>query len=601
MESVIINRRDLEFQIFEVFKATELCSRERFVDHDEESLKAALDVTIKIAEEVLWPNAPIGDTEEPHLKNGQVYVPQAVHRGVAAIRDAGFIAAGLDYDRGGMQLPAILLQACLGIFKAADAATPGYLMLTKAAANLLDVHGTEEQKRLYMKPMYEGRFLGTMCLSEPDVGSSLADIKCRAEPQPNGNYLLSGNKMWISGGDQDISDNIIHLVLAKLPDAPPGVKGISLFLVPKICVNPDGSLGKANDVSVAGLNHKMGYRAISNCLLNFGEKNFCEGYLIGEKHGGLACMFHMMNEARIAVGISGAMIGYTAYMQALNYAKDRKQGRPIDNRNPEHSPVPIIDHADVRRMLLKQKSFVEGALALCLMCAKYLDESETATEKNTKYRAGLLLEILTPIAKTWPAEFCQESISLAIQVHGGYGYTKDFSVERLYRDNRLNAIHEGTSGIQAIDLLGRKVRIEEGLGFNFLMEDITSDIEYASSWPELKTFTTTLMEYLSDIVKATKNINDARDDGRKADSLANASLYLHALGHIVVSWLWLKQSVVAFEQITKSPDTQDADFYKGKISACKYFFLYELPQIKPLIHLLSNIDTTCREHEPKMF
>lgn len=601
MESAFVNRRDLEFQIFEVLDAEGLCGRKRFCDHDRGSLQATLDVTIKIAENILWPNAPIGDSDEPKLKNGQVSVPQAVHEGVAAIRDAGFIAAGLDYDRSGMQLPALLQQACLGVLKAADTATTGYLMLTKAAANLLDVHGSEEQKRLYMEPMFTGRFFGTMCLSEPDVGSSLADIKCRAVQVSNGTYQLSGNKMWISGGDHDISENIIHLVLAKLPDAPPGVKGISLFLVPKICVNQDGSLGRANDVSVAGLNHKMGYRSISNCLLNFGENNSCKAYLIGEKHGGLACMFHMMNEARISVGMSGTMIGYAGYMQALSYAKERKQGRPIDNRDPLRPPIPIIEHADVKRMLLKQKSFVEGALALCLMCARYLDESETANNQEFKHRAGLLLEILTPIAKTWPAEFCQEAISLAIQVHGGYGYTKDFPVERLYRDNRLNSIHEGTTGIQSNDLLGRKVRLEQGLAFNFLMEDISAEAEKASSWPELEALSKTLVEYVLEIQRATKNINAVRSEGRIADSLANASLYMHALGHIVVSWLWLRQARVALEQVKKTPETQDAMFYHGKISACRYFFCYELPQVGAIINLLSQVDTTCRDVKPEMF
>ena len=601
MESAVVNPRDLRFQLFDVLGADALCARTRYRDHDRESLEAALDLAIQIADEVLWPNAPIGDRDEPRLENGRVRVPAAIHESVAAITDAGFVAATLDYDRGGMQLPAVLLQACLGVLKAADTATAGYLMLTKAAANLLDVHGTDEQKRLYMEPLYAGRFLGTMCLSEPDVGSSLGDIRCRAVPSGDGSYRLSGSKMWISGGDQDISENIVHLVLAKLPDAPPGVKGISLFIVPKIRVKADGTLGAANDVAVAGLNHKMGYRAISNCLLSFGENGACEAHLVGAPHAGLACMFHMMNEARIGVGISGAMIGYAGYMQAVRYARERRQGRPVDNRDPSQPPVPIVRHADVKRMLLKQKAIVEGALALCLTCARYLDDMTTAADEDQRRRAVLLLDILTPIAKAWPAEYCQEANSLAIQVHGGYGYTRDFPVERLYRDNRLNAIHEGTNGIQAIDLLGRKARLRDGAALRALMEEIRADIAAARDQPALAEHCDALEAAAGEIEGATTAIGAARAEGRIGDSLANASLYLNALGHIVVAWLWLRQARAADDALRQGAVTDDAGFYRGKLAACRYFFRYELAGMRPTIALLARVDTTCAEMDTDMF
>ena len=601
MESAVVNPRDLRFQLFDVLGAEALCARARYRDHDRESLEAALDLAIQIADEVLWPNAPIGDRDEPRLENGRVRIAPAIHESVAAITDAGFIAAALDYDRGGMQLPAVLSQACLGVLKAADSATVGFPLLAKAAANLLDVHGTDEQKRLYMEPLYAGRFLGTMCLSEPDVGSSLGDIRCRAVPAGDGSYRLSGSKMWISGGDQDISENIVHLVLAKLPDAPPGVKGISLFVVPKIRVKADGTLGAPNDIAVAGLNHKMGYRAISNCLMSFGENGTCEAHLVGAPHGGLACMFHMMNEARIAVGISGAMIGYAGYMQAVRYAKERHQGRPVDNRDPSQPPVPIVRHADVKRMLLKQKAIVEGALALCLTCARYLDDMTTAAEEDERERAALLLDILTPIAKAWPAEFCQEANSLAIQVHGGYGYTRDFPVERLYRDNRLNAIHEGTNGIQAIDLLGRKARWQDGAALTALMEEIRADIAAARSHPVLAEYCDALEVAASEIEMATSSIDAARADGRVGDSLANASLYLNAMGHIVVAWLWLRQARAADAALRRGAAADDAAFYRGKLAACRYFFRYELDGTKPAIALLARVDTTCAEMDADMF
>ena len=601
MESAVVNPRDLRFQLFEVLGAEALCARARYRDHDRESLEAALDLAIQLADEVLWPNAPIGDRDEPRLENGRVRVPTAIHESVSAITDAGFVAAALDYDRGGMQLPAVLLQACLGVLKAADSATVGYLMLTKAAANLLDVHGTDEQKRLYMEPLYAGRFMGTMCLSEPDVGSSLGDIRCRAVPAGDGTYRLSGSKMWISGGDQDISENIVHLVLAKLPGAPLGVKGISLFIVPKTRVNADGTLGTANDVVVAGLNHKMGYRAISNCLLSFGENDACEAHLVGAPHEGLACMFHMMNEARIGVGISGTMIGYAGYTQAVRYAKERRQGRSVDNRDPTQPPVPIVRHADVKRMLLKQKAIVEGALALCLTCAHYLDDTTTAADEDQRRRAGLLLDILTPIAKAWPAEFCQEANSLAIQVHGGYGYTRDFPVERLYRDNRLNAIHEGTNGIQAIDLLGRKARLQDGAALAALMQEIRADIAAAQDQPALAEHCDMLEAITGEIEAATAAIGAARAEGRIGDSLANASLYLNALGHVVVSWLWLRQARAADAALQQGAAEDAAAFYRGKLAACRYFFRYELAGMRPAITLLARVDTTCAEMDADMF
>jgi butyryl-CoA dehydrogenase len=601
MESAVVNRRDLEFLLFEVLGVEALCTRARYRDHDRKSLEAALDLTIKIADEVLWRNAPKSDVDEPALVDGQVRVSREVHQGVAAMRDAGFVSAGLDYARGGMQLPAVAAQACLGVLKAADPATVGYLMLTKAAANLLDAHGSEAQKRLYMAPLYEGRYFGTMCLSEPDVGSSLADIRSRAVPAGDGTYRLRGNKMWISGGDQDISENIIHLVLAKLPDAPPGVKGISLFIVPKIRVNPDGTLGRPNDVAVAGLNHKMGFRAISNCLLNFGENNACEAHMVGPPHGGLACMFQMMNEARIGVGIGATMLGYAGYMQSLRYAKERRQGRRVDNKDPSSSPVPIIEHADVKRMLLKQKAFAEGGLLLCLTCARLLDEMATAPEAAAREHAALLLDILTPIAKAWPAEYCLEANKLAIQVHGGYGYTRDFPVERLYRDNRLNAIHEGTNGIQALDLLGRKVRLDEGRAFAALLAEIRAEASYADREPSLAEYTAALREMCVAIEAATAAIAAKRANHRISESLANATLYLHALGQIVIAWLWLRQTRVATAALSRGAADDDSAFYRGKLAACRYFYRYELAQMGPMIDLLTRVDTTCLTTEAEMF
>lgn len=601
MDGVVVSLRDLEFFLFEVLGADRLIGRARHGDHDRQSLQSILELTVKIADEVLWPNASAGDVEEPTLVDGQVRVPRAVQRSIAAVRDAGFLSAGLDEARGGMQLPAVVTQTCFGVLRAADAAAVGYLMLTRAAANLLGAYGSEEQKRLYMQPMYEGRYFGTMCLSEPDVGSSLGDIRSHAVPAGDGTYRIRGNKMWISGGDQDISENIVHLVLARLPDAPPGVKGISLFVVPKYRVNDDGSRGVANDIAVAGLNHKMGFRALSNCLLNFGENDACEAHLVGPPHGGLACMFHMMNEARIGVGVGATMLGYAGYRLSLRYARERRQGRPVDDKDPLSPPIAIIEHADVKRMLLKQKAYVEGGLLLCLTCAQLLDDMASGEGAAVKEHAEQLLDILTPIAKAWPAEYCLEANKLAIQVHGGYGYSRDFPVERLYRDNRLNAIHEGTNGIQAIDLLGRKVWLNAGGAFDALLTEIRTEADAADTKPALVEYAVALRDACVAIEAATAAIGTARANNRIADSLANATLYLHALGHIVIAWLWLRQARVAVAALAESDVAADSAFYRGKLAACGYFYRYELAQTGPMIDLLAQVDTTCLATDADVF
>ncbi|MGY8997430.1 MAG: acyl-CoA dehydrogenase family protein, partial [Alphaproteobacteria bacterium] len=352
--STVCSRRDLQFLLYEMLDAGALAERERYAMHDRMSFDAVIDLAFRLADEQLQPHAAKADVEEPHVVDGKVVQIPETGAALEQLRDAGFFSSTVAEDLGGMQLPFTIGQACAALFKGANVSTTGYLLLTRAAANLLEAFGTKDQKRRYMMPMNEGRFFGTMCLSEPDVGSSLADIRTRATPRDDGTYAIKGNKMWISGGAQEISENIVQLVLAKLPDAPPGVKGISLFVVPKFCLDDDGNPGAWNNIELAGLNHKMGYRGITNCLLNFGENGETIGELVGEPHRGLIAMFHMMNEARIGVGLGATMSGYSGYLHALAYARDRKQGRPLDGRDPTTPPIPIIEHPDVRRMLLQQ-------------------------------------------------------------------------------------------------------------------------------------------------------------------------------------------------------------------------------------------------------
>jgi len=611
MQSKILSRRDLEFVLYELLEVGALTSRPRYADHSRETFDAALDTCERMATELFEPHYRKSDQNEPRVfidEDGseRVRIIPEVKQALDAFCQAGLMAAGQDYDMGGMQLPAVVNAACFAWFKGANVSTAGYPFLTIGNANLLLAHGTKQQIDTYVRPMMEGRFFGTMCLSEPQAGSSLADIKTRAEPQSDGNFRLFGNKMWISAGEHDLSENIVHLVLAKIPGAPLGVKGISLFIVPKKLVNADGSLGERNDVVLAGLNHKMGYRGTTNTLLNFGEGKFkpggsagALGYLVGEPNRGLACMFHMMNEARIGVGMGAVLLGYTGYLHALDYARSRPQGRPPAAKDPASPQVPIVEHADVRRMLLAQKSYVEGGLALCLYCARLVDEQKTGKSEAAQEEAGLLLDILTPITKSWPSQWCLEANSLAIQVHGGYGYTRDYKVEQLYRDNRLNPIHEGTHGIQAMDLLGRKVGMARGRAFELLLARMeqTAAAAQAGDAPPLREFAAALRAAMAKAGATTRQLLAGRDVDLM---LANASVYLEMLGHLVVAWIWLRQALVAQSALGKAQG-DDVAFYRGKLQACRYFFRYELPRTGAQNELLRSLDPTCLEMRDEWF
>ena len=606
MHSRILSRRDLEFVLYELLEVGKLTGRPRYADHTRETFDAALATCERMATELFEPHYKKSDQNEPRFDGERVHIIAEVKQALDAFCRAGLMAAGQDYDLGGMQLPAVVNAACFAWFKGANVATAGYPFLTIGNANLLLAHGSKQQIDTYVRPMMEGRFFGTMCLSEPQAGSSLADIKTRAEPQPGGNYRLFGNKMWISAGEHELSENIVHLVLAKIPGAPPGVKGISLFIVPKKLVNADGSLGERNDVALAGLNHKMGYRGITNTLLNFGEGKFkpggsagAVGYLVSEPNRGLACMFHMMNEARIGVGMGAVLLGYTGYLHALDYARSRPQGRHPGAKDPTSPQVPIIEHADVRRMLLAQKSYVEGGLALCLYCARLVDEQKTGESEAARKEAGLLLDILTPIAKSWPSQWCLEANSLAIQVHGGYGYTRDYKVEQFYRDNRLNPIHEGTHGIQAMDLLGRKVGMERGRAFELLLARMgeTAAEAQASESKLLHQFGEALNAAMAQAGITTRQLLSGRDPNLM---LANASVYLEMLGHVVIAWVWLRQAVLA-QRALAAAQGADADFYQGKLQGCQYFFRYELPKTAAQNELLCKLDPTCLEMRDEWF
>ena len=574
-----MSRRDLDFLLFEWLGVDELTKRTRFADHSRDTFSDVLDLFEELATRYFAPHNKKSDQNEPSFDGTSVTVIPEVKQALDAVAAAELLSMGMDHALGGAQLPATVAQAGFSWLSAANISTSGYLMLTIANANLLSKFGTDEQIETFVKPMLAGRFTGTMALSEPAAGSSLADITTRAEPADDGTYRVFGSKMWISGAEHEMSENIVHLVLAKIPGGPPGTKGISLFVVPKFLVNPDGSIGARNEVAISGLNHKMGQRGITNTVLNF---NGATGYLVGEQHRGIVYMFHMMNEARLGVGMGAVSLGYTGYLKSLEYAKERPQGRPITSKDPTTPQVPIIEHADVKRMLLAQKSYVEGSLALALYCARLVDWQDSAESEGERDEMGLLLDILTPIAKSWPSQWCLEANSLAIQVLGGYGYTREYDVEQHYRDNRLNPIHEGTHGIQSLDLLGRKVTQRGGASLAALGTLIAATVAAANDvGGAASEFATQLDASWQKLVAVTMSMFASGD---VEAAMANSVIYLEAFGHIVIAWMWLEQVVAVGDN--------PGDFYEGKRQAARYFFAYELPRTAPQLLLLESLDRT---------
>jgi alkylation response protein AidB-like acyl-CoA dehydrogenase len=586
----LLSRRDISFMLYEWLDIERLTGAKRYAEHSRETFDAVIDVAEAVAAEHFAPHNRLSDENEPRFDGERVQIIPEVKQALERFAETGLLASTFAPELGGADLPITVATVCFGMFKAANVATTAYFMLSAGNAGLLAAFASDELAARYVPALLEGRFHGTMCLSEPAAGSSLADITTRAVPADDGSYRVFGNKMWISGGDHELGENIVHLVLAKIPGGGPGVKGISLLAVPKYL--PDGS---RNDVVLAGLNHKMGFRGTTNALLNFGEGKHrpggepgAVGFLVGEPHRGLSYMFQMMNEARLGVGAGAMALGYTAYLKAVDYARTRVQGRAF--ADPKGPQVPIVQHADVRRMLLAAKSYVEGGLALCLYTARLADEARAGEARadearagepgGQRERAGELLELLTPIVKSWPSQWCLAANDLAIQVHGGYGYSRDFDVEQHYRDNRLNSIHEGTHGIQALDLLGRKAVAGGGAALDLLLERVNATVA-AARGTEWQVAAQSLGAAASGIAEVTGVLWSDGPAGAEL-ALANATVYLEALGHIVVAWLWLEQALAA--------EGKAGDFYDGKRQAARYFLHWELPKTAPRLDLLRRRD-----------
>ncbi len=598
-------RSTLDFFLYDWLSVEALTARSRYAEHNLGTFQAILDSSERIAAREFAPFNRLVDTEQPKFDGEKVSLPEATYRATRAYAESGLMSATQDSDFGGMQLPSVIELAANTFFSMSSISMMSYPALTLGNANLLMAHGSQQQKETFAQREIAGDWFGTMCLSEPQAGSSLSDIATRAvadgadfESDSLGpRYRLFGTKMWISGGDHELTENIVHLVLAKIPDKdgrmPSGTKGISLFIVPKYLVRPDGSVGERNDVVLAGLNHKLGFHGITNTLLNFGEGKFhpeggsgAIGYRVGDVGNGLKYMFHMMNEERIGVGMGAMCLGMAGFLASLEYARNRPQGRHLqsDGKNADQGQIKIVEHADVKRMLLAQKSYCEGALALGLYCSRLVDEARTGTEASAA-EAHLLLEILTPIAKSWPSEWCLEANSLAIQVLGGCGYTRDFPVEQYWRENRLNMIHEGTHGIQGLDLLGRKVTMQGGKAFAVLLGRMQATIHKARKGDELAKEADGLSSAIDALKDATKA---AWSTGQPSEALANATPYLQAFGHVVLAWIWLDVALAA-------NDVGSDRVRPGKLSACRYFYRYELPKISAWLQVVSTREPVCAE------
>ncbi len=570
------SKRDLHFQLFENQNCLELTNLPYFADHSEETFKLVLDSAEQIAEKSLRPLLTEMDRNEPQLVNGQIQIHPGMKAIIHQFGNDGWINALFSYDEGGQQLPWTIHMAAGFIFQAANYSASVFPFLTTGAANLIRTFGSKELIEKFTPKMYAGAWQGTMALTEPDAGSSLSDLSTSAFPTEDPTiFKIKGQKIYISAGDHDACDNIIHLMLARIQDAPAGTKGISLFVVPKTRIT-----GEPNDVLTQGIYHKMGYKGAPIAHLMIGSNDACEGYLVGEANQGLKYMFQMMNEARLGVGMNAVAIASAAFQASLAYAKERPQGRKINEKNLSQPQVPIIEHADVKRMLLFQKSVVEGSLALLIYCAILSDKISQEQDLSTKKELEALLDLLTPIAKSYPSEMGVQSTSAAVQVLGGAGYTTDFPVEQYYREARIHPIHEGTTGIHGLDLLGRKVLIHEGLGWKLLQKEIQKSIDASSAYSELDELRQTFENQFKKFNHSAAQLLFKMNQGPEI-FLADATLFLEASGIICVAWMWLGQAITAQNALENGATEQD--FYFGKQETARYFMEYELPKINGLI------------------
>jgi len=603
MAATYLDMDTLKFLLYHVHDLKNVLENDRFRDHDMESLNLFLDSVKEFSDRELFPYFKEMDETPAYYKDGTVIVHKQVDTMMKKGGEMGLIAAPFNYDAGGLQIPFVVHTAATYIQDAANNHLPGYAGLTQGAAELIVHFADEALNETYVPKMLAGEWGGTMCLTEPQAGSSLSDITTKATPTQEGYYKISGQKIFISGGDYQYAENIVHLVLARIVGAPSGTKGISLFVVPKNRINADGGLLKNDVITIADF-QKMGQRGYCTTHLGFGDSDDCHGWLIGEAHQGLKYMFLMMNGARIGVGRGAAAIAMAAYHASLEYANERPQGRKLTSsgkKNPDESQSLIIEHPDVRRMLLLQKSIAEGSLSLVLLAAKYQDTVQSSKDEAEKQRCTLLLGILTPIVKTFPSEAGAQAVNTGLQVLGGYGFCSDFILQQYYRDIRIFPIYEGTTGIQSQDLLGRKVPMENGKAMELLSAEIMNTITTASNHDEFLPYA----EKLGSKLKLTQEVlGFLMQFAKKGDYehyLADANLFMEFLGHIVISWLWLDIATNAKTSLADDTKTYSGDFYESKIHSMKFYFKYELPKTNSLAESLMDPEVLTVKTKKEVF
>lgn len=564
----------LRFLLHEVHPVQELFQYEHFAHLDQATADLMLSSAKDYADAELFPYLKEMDATPARWENGRVVTHPQIGKILRFSGENGWIGGRDHFEYGGMQLPDTLYAFIHVILEAANNAAQGYPALTGGAANLITTFGAPELIETYVPKMYSGHWQGTMALTEPQAGSSLTDITTSAQPTDDGFYHIKGHKIFISGGDHTGADNFVHLTLARIEGAPPGVKGISLFVIPRLRPTTDGGM-EYNDVETAGDFQKMGQRGYCTTHLVFGENDDCRGWLVGEPHKGLSYMFQMMNEARIGVGHTAAAIALAAYCASLRYAQERPQGRLPGSRNPLDPPVFIIRHADVQRMLLTQQAIVEGALSLTAECTLLADRHRAHPDEAVRQQSHLLLELLTPVVKAYSTEQGIRSVSLGMQILGGYGYTVDFPLEQYYRDIRITAIYEGTTGIQSLDLLGRKVIANNGAALQLLVKNIHETAAAAQQHPELVALSTTLLKETERLLAVTQHLVQFVQKGDAERFTADATVYMEMASLVIIAWQWLKIGQKAVEH--RDNGQLSPAFYEEKLRCLRFFYRHELP------------------------
>ena len=586
MKGQYYSRQNLDFILYEVMDVLSLTKHPYFAAHDAMSCNMVLDTAENIADKTMRPYYKESDGLDPELIDGQVRVHKAIHTYYKACCDSGLMASCFDDELGGQQLPRTVYAAADFILGNAHNGFEMFTSLAQGAVRLLTSFASRELIDEFVPKLLNGQYAATMCLTEPQAGSSLSDISTEAVLHEKSNeeadcYRIQGQKIFISAGDHDVTENIVHLVLAKIKGSPKGTNGISLFAVPKKRNDTDGHF-VSNDVTSIGLFPKMGQHSTPALHLAFGTMDNCFGYLIGEEGKGLTYMFQLMNTARLGVGLAGTYIASAAYYASLQYAKERPQGRELNNKDINKSQITIIHHADVRRMLFSQKAFVEGALSLVMQCYKYVDEVKIAAVED-KERLSDLLELLTPVAKTYGAEMGIISVNYGMQVLGGYGYTKDFILEQLARDIRVLSLYEGTTGIQAQAVLGRQLALNNGRSLQYWKEEVQRDVDEAEVIDDLKHYADWLSRDMQILETTTNHLLNVASQGDKEIFLSDATLYTELFGLVNVAWQWLKHGLAAQKKLELNHKSElDKKFYRSKIETMQFFFHYELVKTKAL-------------------